>query len=282
MMHALLFIFFILGFPSLKKDNFKEQAVVIDLVTVSEITNIKPRKQSTLQQQPKPAESAQEKPKQAVSGEAAQPSFVVKSEAAKAEETIKKQEVLEKKVLPQRKVTPQQPKITNELKKSAETKQELKSNVQDKKKGEYSKVLLKSLKATNKPQYHKKILDEKFQELEKIMEGKSDEPFNPDLEISMSEIDSIRNQIKRAWNPIAVNGSGQVMKVTIFMQLDKSGTIISVEPILESNHNPNYHAFVESVIRAIRKVSPLQDLTPNKFQAWKEMEMVFSSEEMIY
>ncbi|MDJ1305137.1 MAG: TonB C-terminal domain-containing protein [Candidatus Midichloria sp.] len=287
-LHAVLFVFLILGLPSLKKDNFKEQAIVIDLVSVSEITNIKPKKQSAPQPQLKPADSFQEKPKPAAPIETPPLPIIAKNDPAeemvkkekKPEEKVPEVKHEEKKIASQEKPSPKQPPKKETVKKSVEVRQDLKNS--DKKKDSHSKMVLKSLKVTNKPQPEKKILDKKFQELEKIIEGEADEPFNPDLEISISEIDSIRNQIKRAWNPIAFNGSRQVMKVSIFMQLDKSGTIISIKPILESNHNPSYHAFVESVIRAARKASPLQDLAPNKFQSWKEMEMVFSSEDMIY
>lgn len=294
-LHAVLFVFLILGLPSLKKDNFKEQAIVIDLVSVPEIANIKPKKQSAPQPQLKPADSFQEKLKPAAPIEIPPLPVIAKNDPV--EEMVKKEKKVlaaekkpeekvpevkheEKKIASQEKLPPKQPPKKETVKKSVEVRQDLKNS--DKKKDSYSKMLLKSLKATNKPQPEKKILDEKFQELEKIIEGKADEPFNPDLEISISEIDSIRNQIKRAWNPIAFNGSGQVMKVSIFMQLDKSGTIISIKPILEGDHNPSYHAFVESVIRAARKASPLQDLAPDKFQSWKEMEVVFSSEDVIY
>lgn len=291
-LHAVLFVFLILGLPSLKKDNFKEQAIVIDLVSVSEITNVKPKKQSAPQPQPKPADIFQEKPKPAASIDTPSP-VIAKSELV--EEVVKKEKKVlapekkleekipevkheEKKIASQEKPFPKQQTKKETVKKSVEVRQDLKNS--DKKKDSHSKMVLKSLKASNKPQ--PKILDEKFQELEKMMEGEADEPFDPDLEISISEIDSIRNQIKRAWNPIAFNGSGQVMKVSIFMQLDKSGTIINIKPVLENNHNPSYHAFVESVIRAARKASPLQDLAPNKFQSWKEMEVIFSSEDMMY
>ncbi|CAK6550648.1 MAG: Protein TolA [Candidatus Midichloria mitochondrii] len=294
-LHAVLFVFLIFGLPSLKKDNFKEQAIVIDLVSVSEITKIKPKKQSAPQPQLKLADSFQEKPKLAAPIEIPPLPVIAKNDPA--EEMVKKEKKVlaakkkpeekipevkheEKKIASQEKPSPKQPPKRETVKKSVGVRQDLKNS--DKKKGLHSKMVLKSLKATNITQPERKILDEKFQELEKIIEGEADEPFNPDLEISISEIDSIRNQIKRAWNPIAFNGSGQVMKVSIFMQLDKSGTIISIKPILESNHNPSYHAFVESVIRAARKASPLQDLAPNKFQSWKEMEMVFSSEDMVY
>ena len=108
----------------------------------------------------------------------------------------------------------------------------------------------------------------------------SNDKFQKDLKLSLSEIDSIRNQIRNAWNPIAFSGSGKIMRVVLLLNLDKKGHVISVKPVLNNNGNSSYNVFVESVVRAAHNASPIRNLLPEKFQSWKEMKINFTSEDM--
>jgi hypothetical protein len=128
------------------------------------------------------------------------------------------------------------------------------------------------------------ILENKLKELMSVNDelGDLNEEFDPDLEMSISEVQSIRAQITKAWNTVSFGGSGKVMKVILLIQLDKAGEVLKVEPILENSDNPSYKAFVDSVIRAAHKASPLMNLPINKFQLWKSIELTFSSEDMVY
>jgi len=301
--HVFLFIILIVGIPSLKQDLHEEQTLVVDIVNVSELTNIrtqhkniakekKPAKASKevedkkiIKQVPEKSESAVTKPsisKPIIPQVALNPQPLHKIDAPKKieehKEMIKKDMVSIKK---EEKFSAQ--KSTIKIEKKVEKKEKIKKPIKDKKQDDYSVMILKSVKNNSNKNINdnENILDKKFQELEELIEGEQNKNFKEDLEVSISELDAIRSQINNAWNVIAFNKSGNIMRVTLLMQLDKSGAIIQIKPILENNSNPSYNAFVESVKRAAKKASPLQNLPPNKFQSWNEIEMNFSSENMM-
>lgn len=59
------------------------------------------------------------------------------------------------------------------------------------------------------------------------MKGGAAEPFNAQLEVSISESDPLPSQIRRAWNPTTFYNNGQVMKGSVLTQIGKSRTLVS-------------------------------------------------------
>ena len=289
--HTILFLCFIFDLPSIKNDVPQEKAITIDLVTISEVTNIKTAVKAKEQKIPEkkpndpPTTKDLSQPKASNLPTSLPIIPVTKTQAEskkiEAQKTSKPklEEVHEK-------------KITTTIPKKQETRPEKKKNrkIEGKQfpiekninKKISHKVTLKSLKANDKkisPE-DKKILNKKFKELEDLIEAEFIGTFNSDLQLSATEIDSIRNQIIRCWNQIAFLGRDDNMSVTLLLNIDKSGNVISIKPVLENNQNPLYGVFVNSAIRAVKMASPLQNLPPSKFQSWKEIEMPFNPRDL--
>ena len=357
-LHIIFFVIIIAGFPEADRKSDVENVTVIDLVDISEITNLPTKTQPIKQQEvveetsikpepvmtpeeqkeepekepepvqgpiiepdlkqeekivedkPEPEEKKAEQPvaqnnepeaehdiadenemienqKQEEQVEEAPPLKQEEPQEVEAEEVIEKipeivKEDIKKEIEPPQSVAKPE-KVIEAPKKVIETK-EIKQPIEKK---EIKKPVPTPAKPAPKKQpvpkkqaVKKDSLDDKFEELERLIESDNKKVFQKDMALSLSEIDSIRNQIRNAWNPIAFSGSGKVMKVTLLLYLDKQGNVISVKTILNNNSNASYSVFVESVVRAAHKASPIKNLLPEKFQSWKEMKINFTSEDL--
>ena len=309
LLHVLLLSLFYLDLPSIKSNTQHIEIIKLNLVNVSDITNLKPsaqqspiKKEIVIKRQEKPSEK-----ERSVKEIKSNPKSLTQNSNA-AEPATNKISSIEKNKSPENEmlpifnenkdrnvvkdIKPQKQNVEKPDKKNAGDKILQEKKVIEQKNKKSSNAILKNLKADRsksktKVDERKKesnILENKLKELMSVNDelGDLNEDFDPDLEMSISEVQSIRAQITKAWNTVSFGGSGKVMKVILLIQLDKTGEVLKVEPVLENSDNPSYKAFVDSVIRAAHKASPLMNLPINKFQLWKNIELTFSSEDMVY
>lgn len=260
--HMVLIAVLFFGLPKLSKPvKIEDYAMVIDVVKASELTNIKVR---TIER--KDLEDTQTK--KAPKSQASQ-----KDEAVtppKKEET-KKVEEAEK--IPTKK---EEKKVEQPKSKPAE------KTTPKKKDEEFEKSILKSLEEESKKKTDSKI-DKSFKELEDALKGDTNKQFNENLPLSLSEIDMIKSQITRNWNTSSFSGAASKgMQVTVIINVDIDGNVLSALPELERNDSPYYRAFVDSAVRAVKMSSPLKNLDKEKFNQWKSIEFTFDSSGMIY
>ena len=180
-------------------------------------------------------------------------------------------------------------KTTEKDKKKPEAKKDKKDKKKDSSDDDLANSVLKSLQEGGKKSSKNK---KKQQSLNDIMEnaikGDTTSEFDNESEMSLSEIDAIRSQISRAWRVTSFSGGkdNKNLKVTVKIQVEEDGEVKDVK--VTNRSIPNgvdgqvYNAFVDSVIRAIRTASPLQNLPKEKHNTWNEMELVFDSSGMIY
>lgn len=300
------------GLPTVKRDFNKESAMVLTVVPISDITNVKVAAQPVTPkkpiepQKPKPVEQPKVIEPTPVPSKPAEPPEVPKTPQEKPTTPATAiPKALQEEVGPTPPIMPVPEKIEPippvipkvEAKKEIVPKKEkvmppkTEQKVTKKKKDDaYSKTVMKSVEDKKKKtspivkQDAKSDLEKIFDDAEEdALSGESNKAFNDQMEMSISEIDAIRKQITDAWNPAAFQGSGQIMVVTVLLNVDRNGTIISIKPVLDkANTNPSYAAFVDSVVRAANKASPLQHLSAAKFHQWQEMELRFTSEDMMY
>ncbi len=251
------------GLPLMVRDMNTDYAIVAEVVPISEITNIKVTHSEKLANKDKEVKvpKAAEEPKQQEKREEVKP-----KEMKEVDEAVK---IPDKKVKEKKEEKPQP--------KDAKTKKEDKKKKED----DFAKKILKSLERSSS-KADKKV-DKDFKDIEKSLKAETNKEYNHNIPMSMTEVDGIKSQITSKWNTAVFSGSSEkAMQVTVRIQLDMDGKVLSAQPVLDSNSSPYYNAFVESAVRAVRSASPIQSLSKDKYHTWKEIEFRFDSSGMIY
>jgi hypothetical protein len=246
-----------------------DYAMVVDVVNISELTNVKVKKTDlkndvSTQTKKAPKSAEKEQPKQESAKENPK-------EVKEKDDSEKIPDKNKKKPLKKEEVKEEKPKKT-EPKKEEKTKKD----------DDFEKSILKSLEEEQKKKDDSKV-DKQFKELADALKGDTNKQFNENLPMSMSEIDALKSQITKNWNTSAFNGAASKgMQVVVEIQLDIEGNVLMVKPQLASNSSPYYQAFVDSAVRAVKVSSPLKNLNKEKFSTWKDIEFRFDSSGMIY
>ncbi len=257
------------GIPSWQRDVNREYAIVMDVVTVSELTNIKAQKAEQKKQETQEASAPEDKPV-AVQPNPPQP----KSEEKPAEEKV--EPLPDKKKEPEAKAKPQSDPKKMDKK---EEKKPAKDQKVVKEKDIFSKSFLKNMEA----QAAKKDKKKEASEISKSLQAQTNKSYNDTMPMSISEIDAIRSQVQKAWNTAAFSGANNMgMQTTLYIKLDMEGNVLEVRPDKGKAASPYHQAFIDSAVRAVKISSPLKSLPKDKYNSWKEIEFVFDSSGMIY
>lgn len=269
-LHGCVLIFILFGMPNMfmsKKEMIQDYAVVIEVVKVSDITNVNVKKSTKSET----SKTDKEAPK-----------------SAKMPESTEVEKKVDDKVAEQKVDDAEAIKKVKEVKKKEEKKPEKKivKKVDDKKNKDkdvdFAKNILKSIEEDKKKKEDKKV-DKNFSELADSLKGDTNKEYNENLPMTISEIDAIKSQITRNWNTTAFSGAdSKGMAVTVNIEVDMDGNVIRIVPNKEFNSSQYYNSFIESAVRAIKQSSPLKELDKNKYHSWKEIEFRFDSEGMIY
>ena len=103
-------------------------------------------------------------------------------------------------------------------------------------------------------------------------------------ELTMSEMDALRQQIKGCWaiNPGAKDIENFLVTVKIIVNPDRTVREAKLVPNAAFANNGFYQAFAESTVRAVLnpRCSPLK-LPEGKYEQWKELEMNFTPLDLI-
>lgn len=269
MLHACIVLLLIFGVPVLTKhdDVIFDYAVTTEIVTVSELTNLKVKSTDNKSKE----ESQTKKAPKSVETES------VKSEEAKVIDDNKAEEA--------EKIPDKNKKKEDKKQDKQDSKKNQREDKKNKKKeDDFAKSILKSLESDKKNKSDDKKIEKEFKELEDAVKGETNKEFNANIPMSISEIDAIKSQVARHWNTTAFSGAPEAkdMQVILFIQLDMEANVMSVVPKNGLNGSPFYRAFVESAVRAVKAASPLQNLPKDKYHMWKEIEFRFDASGMIY
>ncbi|MFI4983654.1 MAG: hypothetical protein ACHP6I_00465 [Rickettsiales bacterium] len=267
--HMVLIALLFFGLPKLAKPvKIEDYAMVVDVVKTSELTNVKVR---TTERKDQEEMQTKKSPKSQQSQKVEAQPIAKQEDAKKVEEEVEK--------IP---LKTEQPKKVEEKKIEPPKKKPEEAPKKHKKDEEFEKSILKSLEEESKKKTEAKV-DKSFKELEDSLKGDTNKEFNDNLPLSLSEIDALKSQITRNWNTASFNGAASKgMQVTVVIHLDAQGVVLSAVPELERNESPYYRAFVDSAVRAVKMSSPLKNLDKEKFNQWKDIELRFDSEGMIY
>lgn len=200
-----------------------------------------------------------------------------------------------KKVVQDKPVIEEKPKP--EEKKPEPKKDEKKEKVEPKKeapvkKKEEKKDQKKDEKKPDKKPEDKtdqqKNFDALLKSIEKMQEPQkrdaSTQNFDPTAPLSISDIDAIRQQVSRHWSVPAGARDAQNMQVTLQIQILPDGTVTKVDIVDQSRYggDPFWRASADSAVRAVFAASPFQGLPTDKYDVWKNLEVVFDPKELIH
>lgn len=265
--HILILLLAIFGLPLFDpQTELPPEALPVELAPISEITNIPQKKQKPVEepkQTPKPkAATPPPKPEPAPEPEA-EPVPPPPDETKKAEE-----------------IKPEPPKPPERVAKLDGPKPKKKPKKKPEEKFDLNRIAALLDKTESAPD-----------PAEEDPEAKPDEaptPERPSLsdQMSLSEIDSIRVQIENCW--IVPAGAryaeNLIVEIRIFLQPDGS---LSRPPEVVDRLRMSmpgeeaYRAAAESAIRAVQKCAPLQNLPPDKYDRWRDIELKFDPRTML-
>lgn len=99
--------------------------------------------------------------------------------------------------------------------------------------------------------------------------------------LTISEIDALRQQISRCWNPPVGVREAEGLVVRINMELGPDGFVFGTPRVMNSSFDPNFQIAAESAIRAVSQCQPYTMLPIEKYDVWKNMILNFDPREML-
>ena len=97
--------------------------------------------------------------------------------------------------------------------------------------------------------------------------------------LSQSEIDALRAQIRRCWNPPAGAADARDLRVEMNVKLRLDGSLAAQPVLLERGSSPYFQVFAESALRAVERCQPYS-LPAAKYEVWKDIDLGFRLDDM--
>jgi len=101
-----------------------------------------------------------------------------------------------------------------------------------------------------------------------------------DQTLSESEMDALRRQIARCWNPPVGAVGADDLVVRVQMNLAEDGSLRAGASVINSSGNPAFQAAADSAVRAVRRCAPYS-LPFEKYAAWQNVIVNFDPREML-
>lgn len=251
-----------------------EQAVIVELVTISEETRAaRPKPEPVKEDKPPP--SPREKPKPPPVAEAPPPvPAEPEVEVAIVVPDVKSLPAQKKPVAkPKRKPTPPPQKT---VKRSPDAPKEAKPKKYKFDPDRIAALIDKTPRKQAPPE-----IPEAPQVQPKITSRTA-----PPLEgqpLTLSEVDALRAQIQRCWIVQAGARYAEDLVVTLRVFLNSDGSLRSAPQIVDDSRlatDPYFRAAAESAVRAVLKCEPFK-MPVTKYDRWREIELTFDPREML-
>jgi outer membrane biosynthesis protein TonB len=252
-LHVAAIIITIVGFPFLSRTPDPEPFVMtVEVVPIGAMTNL-PSQQKPIQKKQETEAPKTQKPTPPTAKEKP-------AEAAPPKDAV-----------------PLPDKEKEEKKKPEENPEDKKD---EKKKDELAELLNKM---RQEAESKKNAKDESTQEENKTI---SDKPYDDSLPLSISEKDAIRSQFIKCWRMPAGSPNPEELVVTVSVEVSAEGEVLRAELASGQsgnyNSNPFFRAAADAAIRAVHRCSPLQNLPTDKYGSWREMELTFDPQELLF
>jgi colicin import membrane protein len=101
-------------------------------------------------------------------------------------------------------------------------------------------------------------------------------------QISLSELDALRQRLAQLWSPPAGAKDPQELVVVFRIKLNRDGRIAPGPwpQLVASGNTPHAIAARESAARALNRGQPYDMLKPEHYEQWKDIEITFDPREM--
>jgi len=273
--HAVVLGWGLVTFAPAPFDTPPTEAMPVDLVPISEITQLKagnrdaPKKEQQKQaaakvDEPKQAPEAEKKPKQPeVKQAAAPPSPPPEPKPEPAPEIKKEEPKPEPKpevaapMPPKREPPPPRPKTPP----AAKTKQR-----------DFNPDQIAALLDRREPNQQRAAPEVATQSALGTRIGNS-------ATLSQSEIDALRAQIQACWNPPVGAENAQDLVVRVRVQFRTDGTLSAEPALMNRGSSPYFQVAAESAMRAVRRCQPYT-LPAAKYDIWRDVEVTFDPRDM--
>lgn len=255
-LHVGVVLLFVLGLPSvIKRAEPQPTVMTVEILPISAMTNVKPSdKPIQKAQSAKAPVNAKPIPQTAQAKPQPEPEPVKKDELTIPDPTVKPK--------PQEKEKPKEP---------------------EKKSEDFAALMSKLNQEAKKEPAKEKPTDTKTTEENKT---RSDAPYDDSMPLSMSEKDMIRSQFIKCWIMPAGSPNPESLIVKIMVSLGMDGTVndAKLHRSLQGRYNSDtfFRAAADSAIRAVWKCSPLQNMPADKYGSWREMELTFDPQELLF
>ncbi len=97
--------------------------------------------------------------------------------------------------------------------------------------------------------------------------------------LSQNEIDALRAQIRRCWNPPAGASDAANLRVEMNVKLRIDGSLAAAPTLLERGSSPYFQVFAESALRAVERCQPY-NLPVAKYEVWKDIDLGFRLDDL--
>lgn len=257
--HTVLILILTVGIPAIfERKDYEPIAMTVEIVPIKDISNL-PKFQKPLRKDPAPA---QQPPK---------PKPVQQTAAAKPEPA---------KPAPSPIPSPDAKEKPEDVKKP-EPKTEDKPKPKEEDSDDFA-VLMNKLKEEDSTEEPKEKPKEKKPD---GATSKSDN-YDPTVPLSISETDAIRSQFVKCWRMPAGAKDDYTLAVRVRVLVNQDGSVreVGLVPDQVSRYQSDgfFRAAADSAIRAVHACSPLQNLPMDKYSTWKDMELNFDPQEMLY
>jgi len=265
------------GVPMIRRDApLVETPIVVDVVTVAEITNAPPPK---IVEEPKPAPEKKPPPPPPPPEPEPAPEPAPRAEPAPKPKREKKP-VEEAKPKPK----PDPPPMLASVKPKRKPKPP----------SRFASVLRTIEKLKDRPPPPEDEPEKKEQKAEgpkesfetqvaRALSKRQQADFDPTAPLTISEIDLVRQQIAKCWSlPAgAKDAEGLIIEVRVEMNIDGRPRVAEIKDQARMRADPFFRAAAETALRAVLnpRCHPFK-LPAEKFDRWRTMTLVFNPKEM--
>jgi outer membrane biosynthesis protein TonB len=108
-------------------------------------------------------------------------------------------------------------------------------------------------------------------------------PETLEAPLSISEVDLIRSQFERCWNPPVGAREAENLVIRVRIALNPDGSLAAAPELIDRSrlNDTFWRAAADSALRAVHKCQPLQDLPSSKYQRWRLIDLTFNPKEML-
>jgi len=274
--HVLLVSLIVFGLPSWSAKHHKiedAQVITVDIVPIKTITNLKPKTRPVV----KPKKVAR-RPTPPPRQEKTEPEEIKPINPKSKPKVTKDRDVVS--LTPKRKPEPVKKKeepAPEPKKLPPKPVQHIKPKMKPKRKVPDS---LAAIEKDLMKELEQEQVKDTFKDIEKaITSTPTKKAYNPDIPLSISEMDAIRQQFYQCWKmPIGARDF-ESMKAIVRISLDIQGNVLKANFKHGSRYASDsyYRAFVDSAMRAVWQCNPLAATPPvEKFDSWREIELSFT------